>query len=110
MPIRTYRAVPATARRQRHRPIAEGLGRPAATVRGWLRRAVAQAGPQRSAFTALACGLDPDPLLPAPAGPRLADAVAAVAAAARRWGPGVSALSPGELASAVTMGALLAPG
>jgi hypothetical protein len=93
-----------------HRPIAERLGRPAATVRGWLRRAVARAGPLRSAFTALACGLDPDPLLPAPAGSGLADAVAAVVAAARRWGPAASALSPWELASAVTMGALLAPG
>ena len=103
-------ALALAAAGQRHRPIAEGLGRPAATVRGWPRRAVVRAGPLRSAFTALACGLDPDPLLPAPAGPRLADAVAAVVAAARRWGPGVSALSPGELASAVTMGALLAPG
>jgi len=97
-----------------HRPIAERLGRPAATVRGWLRRAVARAGPLRSAFTALACGLDPDPLLPFPAGSGLADAVAAVvaaaAAAARRWGPAASVLSPWELASAVTMGALLAPG
>ena len=97
-----------------YRPIAERLGRPAATVRGWLRRAVARAGPLRSAFTALACGLDPDPLLPAPAGSGLADAVAAVvaaaAAAARRWGPAASVLAPWELASAVTMGALLAPG
>ena len=48
-----------------HRTVAERLGRPAATVRGWLRRAIARAGPLRSAFTALLCGLDPDPLLPA---------------------------------------------
>jgi NAD(P)-dependent dehydrogenase (short-subunit alcohol dehydrogenase family) len=69
-----------------------------------------RAGPLRSAFTALACGLDPDPLLPAPAGSDLADAVTAVvAAAARRWGSAASGLSPWELASAVTMGALLAP-
>jgi hypothetical protein len=52
-------ALALAAAGQRHRPIAEGLGRPAATVRGWLRRAVARAGPLRSAFTALACGLDP---------------------------------------------------
>lgn len=94
--------------------IADRLGRPAATVRGWLRRAVARAGPLRSAFTSLLCVLDPDPLLPAPAGSGLADAVAAIvaaaAAAARRWGAAASGLSPWELASAVTMGALLAPG
>jgi len=97
-----------------HRTVAERLGRPAATVRGWLRRAIARAGPLRSAFTALLCGLDPDPLLPAPAGSPLADAVAAVVAAAgaavRRWGTAASVLSPWELASAVTGGALLAPG
>jgi len=97
-----------------HRAVAERLGRPAATVRGWLRRAVARAGPLRSAFTALACGLDPDPLLPAPAGSPVADAVAAIitaaGAAARRWRPAASGLSPWELASAVTAGRLLAPG
>jgi hypothetical protein len=107
-------ALALAAAGQGHRMVAEQLGRPAATVRGWLRRAAGRAGPLRSAFTALACGLDPDPLLPAPAGSDLADAVAAVVAAAgaaaRRWGPAASGLSPWELASAVTMGALLAPG
>ena len=106
-------ALALAAAGQGHRPVAERLGRPAATVRGWLRRAAGRAGPLRSAFTALACGLDPDPLLPVPAGSDLADAVAAVvaaaAAAARRWGPAASGLSPWELASAVTMGGLLAP-
>ncbi len=97
-----------------HRAVAERLGRPAATVRGWLRRAAARAGPLRSAFTALACELDPDPLLPAPAGSPLADAVAAIVAAAgaaaRRWRLAASGLSPWELAAAVTAGRLLAPG
>lgn len=97
-----------------HRPIAQRLGRPAATVRGWLRRFASRAGPLRTAFTALACALDPDPMLPAPGGSALADAVAAVLAAARagarRWGEVVSVLSPWELASAVTSGRFLWPG
>jgi hypothetical protein len=87
------------------------LGRPAATVRGWLRALGRAAELIRAGFTALAVALDPDPLLPGPAGSPLADAVAAVAAAAvaaaRRWPPGVPAW---ELASAVTGGRLLAPG
>lgn len=94
--------------------IAGRLARAAATVRGWLRRFAARAEPLRSAFTALACELDPDPLLPGPARSPLADAVAAIvaasAAAARRWGELASVLSPWELASAVTSGGLLSPG
>lgn len=96
------------------RTIAGRLGRAAATVRGWLRRFAARAEALRSAFTILACELDPDPLLPGPSGSVVADAVAAIAAAAvaaaRRWGELASALSPWELASAVTSGLLLGPG
>jgi hypothetical protein len=94
-----------------HRAIGAALGRPAATVRGWLRAFRRAAALIREAFTALACALDPDPLLPGPAGSPLADAVAAIAAAAvaaaRRWPARVPAW---ELASAVTGGLLLAPG
>jgi transposase-like protein len=97
-----------------HGRLAARLGVAAATVRGWLRRFASRAEALRSAFTVLACALDPDPLLPGPAGSPLADAVAAIlaacAAAARRWGAAVSALSPWELASAVTGGLLLGPG
>lgn len=97
-----------------HRKVAELAGRPAATVRGWLRRLAVRAEALRSAFTQILCALDPDPLLPAPAGSPAADAVAAIVAAAsaagRRWGGGALALSPWELASAVTGGRLLAPG
>jgi hypothetical protein len=97
-----------------HRLIAQRLGRPVATVRGWLRRFASRAGPLRAAFTALVGALDPDPRLPAPGGSGLADAVAAIVAAAgavaRRWGQVVSALSPWELASAVSLGGLLGPG
>ena len=97
-----------------HRPIAELLGRPAATVRGWLRRFASRAGPLRAAFTRLLCALDPDPQLPEPAGSQVADAVAAILAAAgavaRRWGRGALVLPAWELAAAVSGARLLAPG
>ena len=98
-----------------YRTIAARLGRAAATVRGWLRRFAARAEALRPAFTVLACALDADPLLPGPSGSAVADAVAAIVAAAlaaaRRWdGLLASAVSPWELASAVTAGRLLSPG
>lgn len=97
-----------------HRKVAERVGRPAATVRGWLRRFAARAQVLRAAFIRVLCALDPDPLLPAPAGSPAGDAVAAIVAAAvsvvRRWGREALALSPWELAAAVTGGRLLAPG
>lgn len=97
-----------------HRRIAERLGRPAGTVRGWLRRFAARAGPLRSAFTALLCDLDPDPPVLEPAGSKVADAVAAIVAAAaavaRRWERPVVAVSAWEVAAAITSGGLLAPG
>jgi len=96
-----------------HRQIAAGLGRPAATVRGWLRRFAARAGPLRATFTTLLCELDPDPPVLEPAGSVVADAVAAIVAAARavgrRWPGRVFGLSPWELAVAVTGGRLLLP-
>ena len=107
-------ALAAAAAGQGHRRIAGVLGRPASTVRGWLRRFASRAGGLRSAFTRLACELDPDPRLPGPAGSVLADAVAAVlaaaAAAGRRWGGPALGLSPWELAAAVTSARLLAAG
>jgi hypothetical protein len=97
-----------------HRRIAVWLGRPASTVRGWLRRFAARAGLWRAAFTTLLCELDPDPPVPEPAGSQVADAVAAILAAAgavgRRWPGLVVGLSPWELAAAVTWGRLLGPG
>jgi hypothetical protein len=97
-----------------HRRIAERLGRPAGTVRGWLRRFAARAGPLRSAFTALLCDLDPDPVVPEPAGSPVADAVAAIVAAAaavaRRWARPVVAVSAWEVAAAVSSGRLLGSG
>ena len=107
-------ALARAATGQGHRRIAERLGRPAATVRGWLRRFALRAGVLRSAFTVLLCELDPDPLMPAPAGSPLPDAgaavVAAAAAVARRWRPAACTVSPWELAAAVTSARLLARG
>ena len=97
-----------------YRPIALGLGRPASTVRDWLARFTARAGAVRVLFTVWLCALDADPPPLAPAGSVVADAVAAVTAAAaaagRRWAGRLVSLSPGELASSVSAGLLLAPG
>ena len=105
------RALEANAAGAGHRKIAEGLGRPVSTVRGWLRALARNAGRVRERFTALAASLVTDPPLPAPAGSVFADAVAAVAAAAAAAVilPGVGVVARWELASAVTCGLLLAP-
>jgi Homeodomain-like domain len=97
-----------------HRRIAEWLGRPATTVRGWLRRFSARAGPLRAAFTGLLCELDPDPRVPEPAGSPAADAVAVIVAVAvavaARWGWPVFTVSPWRVVAAVSAGRLLVPG
>ena len=104
-------ALEAKAAGRGHRAIALALGRPASTVRGWLRALARNAGRVRERFTALAAGLVTDPPLPGPAGSASADAVAAVAAAAVAAGmvPGVGGVARWELAAAVTCGLLLAP-
>lgn len=107
-------ALAHAAARWGHRRIAETLGRPASTVRGWLRRFSARAGPIRMVFTALVCAVDPAPTMPAPADSPLGDAVAAIIATARaaaaRWPRSMVAVSPWLLAAAATEGRLLAPG
>ncbi len=94
------------------RRVAERLGRPGATVRGWLRRFASRAEVVRAVFTALLVTVAPDPVPAAAAGSVFADAVAAVVAVAvgagARW-PGVVGLSPWLLASAVSGSRLLAP-
>lgn len=96
-----------------HRLIATRLARPASTVRGWLRAFACNAEAVRSLFTALLVQLDPlsGPL---PSHPSVfADAVEAVggcAGAARRRLGVVGAVSPWQLASAVSAGSLLAAG
>jgi hypothetical protein len=67
----------------------------------------------RGLFTVWLCALDADPPPLAPAGSAVADAVAAITAATeaagRRWAGRLVSLSPGELASSVSAGRLLAP-
>jgi hypothetical protein len=104
-------ALVAKATGQGHRRIAARLGRPASTVRGWLRAFARNAERVRAVFTALLVELDPLTGAVTSAGSVLADAVEVIglcAAAARRRLGVVGAVSAWELASAVTNGWLLA--
>lgn len=96
-----------------HRRIAVLLSRPAATVRGWLRRFAGRAESVRVAFTALAVDVDASTPPPVAASGMFADAVAAVLAATvaviRRWPALRLTVSPWLLAAAVSHGGLLAP-
>ena len=91
-----------------YRRIASRLGVAADTVRGWLRRFVERAELVRAHFTRWAVWLDPElgPVLPAGSG--IADALEAIAVAARAWvlrfGPG----DPWQVASRLSGGVLLA--
>lgn len=96
-----------------HRPIAARLARPVSTVRGWLRAFRCNAEAVRSICIRLLVQLDP--LTAAlPSHPTaVAEAVEGVglcAAAARRRLGVVGAVSPWQLASALTSGLLLAAG
>jgi transposase-like protein len=95
-----------------HRSIAERLGRPASTVRGWLRSFARNAEQVRGVCTALLVQLD-QLAGPLPVHPSVfADAVEAVgacAAAARRRLGVLGAVSPWQAASAITQGRLLTP-
>jgi hypothetical protein len=95
------------------RSIAAVWGRPADTVRGWLRRFGSRAGLVRVFFTRLLVEVGVDPVPPAAALSGFADAVAAVAgawvAAASRW-PGIGEVPSWRLAVAASGGRLLAPG
>jgi hypothetical protein len=106
-------ALAAAARGAGFRSAAEGLGVPASTVRGWLRRFAGRAGPVRAFFAALLAGAGPDPVMPAAAGSLVADAVAAIAGAASavaaRW-PQLGQAPVWQAASAASGGLLLAPG
>jgi hypothetical protein len=95
-----------------HRSIGARLGRPVSTVRGWLRAFARSADMVRAVFTRLLVQLDPL------TGPRtvhaslfadVVEVIGACAAAARRRLGVVGAVSPWQLASAVSGGLLLAP-
>lgn len=93
--------------------IAAALGLSVSTVRDWVARFGQRADRVRSAFLRLLPVLDPHAPPVEPAGSALADALAAVDAAARAagvFGRGLPAVSPPELASHLSRGLLLAPG
>jgi hypothetical protein len=94
------------------RVIAAGLGRPAETVRGWLRRFTGRAEAVREWFTVWLVAVDADPVVPDAAGGRFADAVTAIAAVAESVGRrfAVPEVSPAEVVVALTGARLLAPG
>lgn len=101
-------ALEAKAAGMGHRRIAERLGVPAATVRGWLRRFAILARQLTGRLLVLAADADPAVRAPPP-GPPLAVAVAAVGVAAAA----MTSLSQGPVdrwrfAVAVTAGRLLA--
>jgi hypothetical protein len=95
-----------------HRLIAARLGRPRATVRGWLRRFATRVEAVRVVFTRWCRDLAPDPVLPGPAGSAWADAIAAVNAAAAVLGARfeVGEVPVWQVAAAVSAGRLLLPG
>ncbi len=100
-------ALVAKASGHGHRRIAADLGRLAPTVRNWLRRFAGVAEEIRSFFTVLAHDLDPmlGPLLPTATA--FADAVEAVACAARAAVGRLGSRPPWSFASAATGGRLL---
>lgn len=99
----------AKAAGQGHRQVAAALGRPACTVRGWLRRFGARAEQVRVFFTRLLHSLDPQagPLLSQ--GSVFADALEALGRAGAAGVRRLSPRPPWEFASWASAGLLLAP-
>jgi len=103
-------ALLAKAQGSGHRRIARGLGLPASTVRGWLRRIGVVAGRVLAVLAAAAAELGVEFIPPAPTVGPLAAVVELVGALAR----GVArrlrgSSSPWRLAAVITGGRLLAP-
>lgn len=103
------RALLAKAGGWGHRRVAELVGRPVSTVRGWLRRFGGRAESLRVAFTALLHALDASAAAVAVTGSVFTDALEALgvaaAAAARLFGPRPA----WQFASAASAGQLLGP-
>lgn len=101
-------ALTAKANGEGHRPIALRLGRPASTVRGWLRRFGAMADQLREHFTRWAHAIEPTFDQRSTGNGAFSDAVEAIGVlgivAVRRFGP----RPVWSLASVLTGGGLLA--
>jgi hypothetical protein len=111
-----WAALTARAEGAGHRRIGASLGVPAATVRGWLRRAAARLEQIRVWFLGVAVSAGVDVQIPDGTGCRWRDALAAVATAttAIRFRFGAAGLggvvTPDRVAVAASGGRLLAPG
>ena len=98
-----------------HRRIAENLGVPASTVRGWLRRVTGRVESMRAWFLQVAVGTGIDVAIPDGSGCGWSDLVAAIATAAAaigaRFGPAgvLGVMTPPLVMVAVSGGRLLAP-
>ncbi len=100
-------AIEANVAGEGFRRIAARLGAYPETVRGWLRRFAERAELIRAHFTRCAVALDPELGVVMPAGSDVADALEAIAVAARAWvlrfGPDAS----WQIASRLSGGLLL---
>jgi hypothetical protein len=100
-------AIEAKVAGEGHRLIARRLGVHADTVRGWLRRFAERAELIRAHFTRWTVALDSEIGAVLPAGSGIADALEAIAVAARAW---VLRFGPGDswrIASVLSGGVLL---
>jgi hypothetical protein len=101
-------AIEAKVAGEGYRRIASRLGVHADTVRGWLCRFAERAGLVRAHFTRCAVALDPELGAVLPAGSGIADALEAVAVAARAWVLRFGGGDPWRVASRLSGGVLLA--
>jgi hypothetical protein len=100
-------AIEASVAGEGFRRIAARLGSYPETVRGWLRRFAGRAEEIRALFTRCAVALDPELAAVMPAGGGVADALEAVAIAARAWVLRFGPAEPWEIASRLSGGRLL---
>jgi hypothetical protein len=100
-------AIEAKAAGAGHRAIAERLGVPKDTVRGWLRRFAARAEQARAHFTRWAFALDPELGPVMPAGGVVADALEVIAVAVRAWVLRFGLAEAWQLISTLSGGVLL---
>jgi Domain of unknown function (DUF6431)/Helix-turn-helix domain len=101
-------AIVASVGGEGYRRIAAKLGVPADTVRGWLRRFGERAGLLRAYFTRCVVALDVEIGRMMPAGSGVADAVDAIAVAARAWVLRFGSADPWAVVSRLSGGGLLA--
>jgi hypothetical protein len=100
-------AIEANVGGEGFRRIAARLGAYPETVRGWLRRFAERAAQIRAHFTRCAVALDPELGAMLPAGSEVADALEAIAVAARAWVLRFGPAEPWQIASWLSGGGLL---